>query len=99
MLDDLMGQMKNMMAASNAKLDAIRAEVEKEGISVVCNGHRHILDIRISDVLMAENDKDKLEDLLLAAINEAMAKAEEQSGKEIKGLTNGLMPGGLDGLF
>lgn len=99
MLDDLMGQMKDMMAASQSKMDAIRVEVEKEGVKVVCNGHRHVLDISIADELIASGDREQLEDLILAAVNEAMIKAEEQSGSALKGLTDGLIPGGLDGLF
>ena len=40
-----------------------------------------------------------LEDLLLAAMNEAIQQAEAKSNESLQGLAGGLIPGGLDGLF
>ncbi|MCP4121476.1 MAG: YbaB/EbfC family nucleoid-associated protein [Bacteroidetes bacterium] len=99
MLDDLMNQMKNMVAASKEKMDSMRIESEKGGIRVACNGSHKILDLHIPERLLNAEGKEELEDLLMAALNEALSKADEQSGSAMKGMTDGIIPGGLDGLF
>lgn len=99
MLDDIMGQMKNMMAASQQQLDEFIIEVEKEGVKVACTANKKMKDISISDALLQEGDKEKIEDLLLATISEALDKAEAKSKEAVNGIAGGLIPGGLGDLF
>lgn len=99
MLDDLMGQMKNLMGDSQSKLDQVLVDAEKEGVKVVCNANKQIKDISISDALLQEGDKEQIEDLLLATINEALDKADAKSKEALKNITDGLIPGGLGDLF
>ncbi len=99
MLDDLMGQMQNMMADSQKKLDEVIIEVEKEGVKVACTANKKMKDVSISTELLQSNDKEMIEDLLLAAINEALDKAEEKSKAAVNDIAGGLLPGGLGNLF
>ena len=99
MLDDLMGQMKNRMAASQQELDELIIEVEKEGIKVACTGNKKMKDISIADTLFEEGDKEKIEDLLLAAITEVLDKAEAKSKAAVNDIAGGLIPGGLGNMF
>jgi len=94
-MDDLMNQMKNMVSASKEKMENMRIETEKEGVKVTCNGSHKILDLNVPERLLNAEGKEELEDLLILALNEALAKADEQSGQAMKGI----IPGGLDGLF
>ena len=99
MMDDLMNQMKNMLSVSKEKMENMRVEAEKNGIHVTCNGNHKVLDLNVPDRLLCAEGKEELEDLLVAVLNEALAKADMQSGDAVKGMTDGLIPGGLDGLF
>ena len=73
--------------------------MEKNGIQVTCNGNHKVIDLTIPDELTQPDKKEELEDLLLIALNEALSKADEESGKNMKGMADDLIPGGLDGLF
>ncbi len=99
MLDDLMGQMKNMMDAQKNTLNEVEIDIEKEGVKITITGNKQIKDVSIADSLLKVEDKEMLEDLLLAAMNEAIQKADAQSAQSLKGLADGLIPGGLDDLF
>lgn len=99
MLDNLMNQMKEQLEASKQKMAEMRFTVEKDGIAVTTDGNRNIMDLSISDELMTPDRKEELEDLLLVVLNEATEKAEAGASEAMKGLTDGLMPGGLGGLF
>lgn len=99
MLEHLMEQMKNKMAATQRELDELIIEVEKEGVKVSCSANKLIKDIAISDELFEEGNKEKLEDLLLAAVTEALEKAELKSKAAVNDIAGGLIPGGLGELF
>ncbi|MEZ5008658.1 MAG: YbaB/EbfC family nucleoid-associated protein [Chitinophagales bacterium] len=99
MMDELMGQMKNMMANSQSELDNVLVEAEKEGVKVVCTANKKIKDISISEALINEGEKEQIEDLLLATVNDALDKAEAKSKEALKNITDGLIPGGLGNLF
>lgn len=99
MLDDLMGQMKNMMGQSQSQLDDLLIEAEKEGVKVICTGNKKIKDISISPSLLQDADAEQIEDLLLATVNEALDKAELKSKEALKSITDGIIPGGLGDLF
>ena len=87
------------MEASKSKLADLTVEHERDGIRVICNGNRVVMDIDISPDLLQADRKEELEDVLIAVINEAMAKADEDSSKAMKDMAGKIMPGGLDGLF
>lgn len=99
MMDELMGQMRNMMANSQNELDNVLVEAEKEGIKIVCTANKKIKDVSISEALLREGDKEQIEDLLLATMNDALDKAEAKSKEALKNITDGLIPGGLGNLF
>ena len=53
-------------------------------VKVVCNGQQEIIDIEIEPELLEEKDVEMLQDLVLAAVNEALRRseiAEEEMGK------------------
>lgn len=99
MLDELINQMKQMVSASREQMDQLRAEAEKDGIRAVCNGHHQLLDLHIPAEYLLPERKEELEDLLVTVLNEAIAKAGEQTGAAMKGLAGDIIPPGLDGLF
>lgn len=64
-------------------------------ISVVMTGRHDVKRVSIDDSLMAD-DKDMLEDLLAAAVNDAVRQVEITSQEKMSGMTAGLnLPGGF----
>ena len=64
-------------------------------VTVQMTGKHYIKKINITD--SAISDKEMLEDLIAAAINDATRKLEETSTTKMNGVTAGI-PGGLNGL-
>ncbi|MBX2824665.1 MAG: YbaB/EbfC family nucleoid-associated protein [Gammaproteobacteria bacterium] len=64
-------------------------------VSVVMNGRHELLKVSIDDSLLAD-DKDMLEDLVAAAVNDAAQKVEAASKDKLGGLAGGLnLPDGF----
>jgi nucleoid-associated protein EbfC len=59
-------------------------------VSVTVNGAKQVLSIKIDKELAGSGDIDMLQDLVAAAVNEALAKAQEMTDEETKKLTGGL---------
>jgi nucleoid-associated protein EbfC len=67
-------------------------------VEVVANGHQKVLSVRVKPEVVDPADVDMLQDLLLAAVNDAMDKARELASKEMGALTAGMgLPPGLMG--
>jgi DNA-binding YbaB/EbfC family protein len=83
------------------KLDAITVEGNSGGgrVKVVATGNRKITAIYLADELMSPERKEELQDLILAAVEEAMNAAENISQSEMNALMNTMLPGGLGNLF
>lgn len=65
-------------------------------IEVEVDGHRKVRTVRIKPEVVDPEDVETLQDLLQAALNEAMRKAEELAAAEMKRITGGLqLPPGL----
>ena len=63
-------------------------------VKVVCNGQQEIIDIEIEPELLEEKDVEMLQDLVLAAVNEALRRSREIADEEMGKITGGLnLPG------
>jgi DNA-binding YbaB/EbfC family protein len=63
-------------------------------VKVVCNGQQEIIDIEIEPELLEEKDVEMLQDLVLAAVNEALRRSREIAEEEMGKITGGLnLPG------
>jgi DNA-binding YbaB/EbfC family protein len=63
-------------------------------IRVVANGRQQIVSVHIEKEVVDPNDVEMLQDLILAAVNDALAKSQEMVSSEMSKLTGGLkMPG------
>lgn len=75
----------------------VEATVGGGAVTVVANGHKEIKEIRISKDAVDPDDVETLEDLVLAAVNEALRQADELAKNVMGGITGAL--GNLPGLF
>ena len=64
-------------------------------VKVTANGRQQILSIQIENEVVDPDDVEMLQDLVLAAINDALAKAQEMVSSEMGKLTGGLNIPGL----
>lgn len=64
-------------------------------VTVVMNGQQQIQSVKISPEVVDPEDVEMLEDMVLTAIREAQAKAQEAAAKKMGGLTGGLKIPGL----
>ena len=64
-------------------------------VKVTANGRQQILSIQIEKEVVDPDDVEMLQDLLQAAINDALAKAQEMVSSEMGKLTGGLNIPGL----
>jgi DNA-binding protein YbaB len=94
MLDKLM-QAQQMAGAMKQKLDAIAVTGIAEGgkITVTANASKVVQSVVIDDELLKEGDKEQLEELLVIAINKAMAQADNVSQSEMAAITKDMFGG------
>jgi DNA-binding YbaB/EbfC family protein len=64
-------------------------------IRVVANGRQQIVSIRLEKEVVNPDDVDMLQDLILAAVNDALTKSQEMVASEMSKLTGGLNIPGL----
>ena len=64
-------------------------------VTVVINGKQQVLSIRIDPEVVNREDVDMLQDLICAAVNEAIRKSQEMMTEEMKKITGGLSIPGL----
>ncbi len=85
-------------ARVHQELGGERVEATAGGgaIRVVADGHGRLVEVHIAREAVDPNDVETLEDLVLAAVNEAQARAQELAKSRLRDLTGGL---GLPGLL
>ena len=67
-------------------------------VEVVANGHQKVLSVTVKPEVVDPADVEMLQDLVLAAVNDAMDKARELATKEMGAVTAGMgLPPGLMG--
>ena len=90
------------MQKAQENLENITVEATAGGgmIKVIANCKYRIQSIHIDPEVMKADDKEMLEDLIIAAVNQAINQAQEKANEEMQKVTGGLMgglnlPGGL----
>jgi len=103
-----MGNLLQQARQMHDKLGKIQEELASKTLTgesgggmvrVAMNGRRQALAVEIEPALLAASEKKMLEDLIVAAINDASRKAEELGKEEIGRLTGGMTIPGLGNLF
>ncbi len=89
-LDAITDDLKNRRATGTSGGGMIEVEV---------NGLNQVLRVSIDPTLIERKDKEMLEDLLPAAINQAIEKSKEQYGEIMKSMTGGMDLSGLSAML
>jgi len=90
-------QMQEQMAQAQEELGALEVQGEAGGgmVKLTMSGRHEVRRIIVDDALVGE-DKDMLEDILVAAFNDAVRKVEKTVQDKYSGLATGMgLPGGF----
>jgi nucleoid-associated protein EbfC len=94
-IDDILKMAANVqeeMAKAQANLDTLEVEGASGGglVKVRATAKGRLMGVEIDESLLAPSEKTMLEDLVVAAFNDARAKADAVSGAEMNKMTAGL---------
>ena len=93
----MMKQAQQMQERLQKQMAEMRVEATAGGgmVTVVVNGGKQLQSIRIDPEVVKEGDVEMIQDLILAAVNDAQRKADEEMAKSMGGMMGGLKIPGL----
>ena len=93
----MMQQARQMQEQLQKQMADLRVEASAGGgmVTVVMSGTKQLQSIRIDPDVVSKEDVEMLQDLIVAAINDANRKIDEQLGQQMSGLMGGLKIPGL----
>ena len=97
-IQNMMKQAQEMQERLKKQMADMRVEATAGGgmVTVVVNGRQEILSIKIDKSVVDPNDIEMLQDLIAAAVNEALRKSQELMKDEMGRITAGMgLPPGL----
>ena len=103
-----MNQAAMMKQAQKMQQELLRMQQEQESktftakagggmVAATVNGKHELVNLEINPEAVDPDDVDMLQDMIIAAVNEAMRTADSEAANHMSKLTGGL--GGLGGLF
>ncbi|MGA2361093.1 MAG: YbaB/EbfC family nucleoid-associated protein [Candidatus Aminicenantales bacterium] len=95
-LQKMLKTAKEMQDRLQKEMTEMRAEGTSGGgmVTVVLDGQKRLLSLRLEPEVVSKDEIDMLQDLIVAAFNDAAAKVDEALGQKLGGLTGGLkIPG------
>jgi nucleoid-associated protein EbfC len=93
----MMKQAQQMQDKLQKQMAEMKVEATSGGgmVTVVMNGAKQVQSLTIDPEVVSKDDVEMLQDLILAAINDAHRKADEAMSKEMQGMMGGLKIPGL----
>ena len=96
---DMFGKISDMQAKMKEvqdRLSEVIVEAEAGGgmVKVKANGKREIISIELDRDVIDPDDKEMIEDLVVAGVNKALEKAEEASKAKMQEVYKDILPGG-----
>ncbi|CAN7144534.1 MULTISPECIES: YbaB/EbfC family nucleoid-associated protein [Bacillaceae] len=100
-MQNMMKQMQKMqkkMAEAQEELGEKQIEGTAGGgmVTVIVSGHKQVIDVKINEEAVDPDDVEMLQDLVLAATNDALKKADELTNSTMGQFTKGM---NLPGMF
>ena len=96
-IQQMMKQAQQMQDKLQKQMAEMRVEATAGGgmVTVVVNGAKQIQSLTIDPEAVSKDDVEMLQDLILAAINDANRKADEAMSKQMQGMMGGMKIPGL----
>jgi DNA-binding YbaB/EbfC family protein len=94
-------KMQEDMAAKQEELEAREYDISAGGgvVNVKINGKKEILSVKLAPEIVDPDDIETLEDLVVAAVNEAIKKVESTAAAEMQQITGSVGLSGIPGMF
>ena len=93
---EMMRQAKEMQDRLQKQMSELRVEATAGGgmVTVVMNGAKQLQSLKLDPEAVSKDDVEMLQDLIMAAINDAQRKADEAMQQQMGGMMGGLkIPG------
>jgi DNA-binding YbaB/EbfC family protein len=99
-----LGNMLKQAQQMHSKISQLQEEMAEKTVeassgggmvNLVMNGRQEIVSLRIDPEVVSKEDIEMLQDLIKAAVNEAIRKSQEMMTEEMKKITGGLSIPGL----
>ena len=96
-IEQMMKQAQSMQQKMQKEMDELRVEASAGGgvVSVQMKGNHEIVALKVDPEAVKDGDVEMLQDMIIAAVNEANRKIDEA----MKGKLGGMLPPGLGNLF
>ncbi|MBI1875930.1 MAG: YbaB/EbfC family nucleoid-associated protein [Acidobacteria bacterium] len=96
-IQQMMKQAQQMQQRLQKQMADMRVEATAGGgmVTVVLNGSKQVQSLKIDPEVVSKEDVEMLQDLILAALNDAHRKVDEALSREMGGLMGGLKIPGL----
>jgi len=92
-------KIQSQVSRMQAELADRRVEATVGGgmVKAIANGRQELVGVKIDPTVVDPDDVEMLEDLIVAAVSEAMSRASDMASEEMKKLTGGLpLPGMME---
>ena len=96
-LQQMMQQVKKMQEELQQQMESLRVEASSGGgmVTVRMNGAKRVLAVTIDPEALKNSDAEMLQDLVQAAVNQALRQVDEAMADKLGGLTGGMKIPGL----
>ena len=97
-MQEMMKQAQQMQEEMQREMQRIRVDASAGGgvVSVAMNGSKELIDLKIDPEAVKSGDVEMLQDLIIAAVNEASRKADEAMKRKLGSKLGGMgLPDGL----
>lgn len=91
-IQQLLSQFRQVQENLQKQVDSIQVEASAGGGMVVVkmNGQKQVTDLKIESEIFAGKDVELLQDLIRAALNEAVRRVDDELASQMKGMASGL---------
>jgi nucleoid-associated protein EbfC len=92
----MMRQAQEMQQRLQQQMTDLRVEATAGGgmVTVRVNGHKHLLSLALDPEVVSKEDVGRLQDLIVAAVNDAHRKVDDEMKRNMGGMMSGLnLPG------
>ena len=96
-MEQMMKQAQSMQQKMQKEMEELRVEASAGGgvVTVQMKGNHELVALKVDPEAVKDGDVEMLQDMILAAVNEANRKVDEA----VKGKLGGMLPPGLGNLF
>ena len=96
-IQNMMKQAQQMQERLQKQMAEMTIEATAGGgmVTVVVDGHKHLLRIKLDPEVVSKDDLDMLQDLIVAAVNDAHRKVDETLANQMQGMMGGMRIPGL----